>query len=786
MTPAGGWLLVSLVLALLCTGLGLLAEAVARTRVPGPLLPGLGLALLIVLAGLTTISGSTPALATPLCVAAALAGFGVRRPWHDVRLRCAWPWAALTGLGAFAIFAAPSVLSGQASVAGYIKLDDSAIWLGLIHHVMDHGRDISMVPPSTFQLDLRNWLAQGYPVGAFTPVGVTARATGQDVANAYQPVIAVYGAILALGLYAAAREVVRSRGLAAACALVGVQASLLLGYAQWGAIKELAAAALIPALAGLAVRGGTRCLLLAGLVAGALLDCFGVGGIVWAGSGLAAAGTVALVRREAPVSRLALALAGTAAVLVVSAVPALAVIGRNADQTANGAPTAAHDLGKLHRPLELLQGAGLWPDGDFRDPASPHGLVALLAVLGLAAAAGGVIVAVRRRAWTLPALVATVLAGGVPALAVGAPWIDAKILAITSPMLLAAAAALVAAGLRARRWAVFAAVGAGILVGGCAWSSWLVARDVFIAPRDSLKELRTLGRLLDGRGPTLVLNYEGYGTRYFLGPGQDEGATDLRVNTVPDLQGKAFPDYTTVELDAVDPRAVYGYKAIVRRRTPVGSRPPTGYRPLYAGRYFEAWIRNPKVTRPLQHIGLGTPLAPAAGLPCGQVRRYARSPGVHTLAAVPRANPIVVGLDTGSVPAAWRTPTGIRPVTDGTAGRIVTLPRAGRWRVWVGGMTLGRLTVRLDGHPVGSYRHQLDASIGWLRFGARRLAAGPHTITLAYARGLLPGHGGDDDQFPLGPLALTDEQPLPVVRVPASAPQRLCDGRSYDWLETLP
>jgi hypothetical protein len=159
-----------------------------------------------------------------------------------------WPW--VVGAVVFASLAAPPLLSGQASVAGYIKLDDSAIWLGLIAHLMEHGRDIGMVPPSTFQLDLVNWIGNAYPVGAFMPVGVTAKLTGQDYANAYQPVICVLGAIGALGLYGCVRELVERRGLAALAAIGGAHASLYVGYAQWGSIKEIAAVALIPALIG--------------------------------------------------------------------------------------------------------------------------------------------------------------------------------------------------------------------------------------------------------------------------------------------------------------------------------------------------------------------------------------------------------------------------------------------------------------------------------------------------------------------------------------------------------
>ncbi len=763
MSVVGGWLLGPLVLALLSSGVGLLLAAVTRARVPGPLVPGLGLAGMIVLAGLATASDATAELAAPLCAVAAVTGFVLARPWRLERS----PWPFVVAGGAFLLLAGPSLLSGQASVAGYIKLDDSAIWLGLIAHFMEHGRDISMVPPSTFQLDLLNWLDQGYPIGAFTPVGVTAKLSGQDYANVYQSVIASYGAIFALGL----SWCVGGRARGAACALIGVQASLFAGYAQWGSIKEIAAAALIPIIAGLALRGH---LLLAGVTAGALLDVLGIGGVLWGGAALAAGGVVLLLRRSFSVRGAAGALVAAAA----CAIPAWVVLERNADQTRNGAPTAQEDLGKLFEPLDILQGAGLWPVGDFRLAPDPRWFAVTLALLGLALAAIAVVLAVRRRQWALPAVVVATVAGAVPALVLGAPWIDAKVLAVTSPVLLTAAAAG-ALALRPRGAAAAAGV---VLLTGCLASTWLIYRDVYITPRAELAELREMGEELEGEGPTLLLNYEGYATRYLLGPAQVEGATDLRHSFVPNRAGETFPNFTTVEVDDVDPQALYAFNTIARRRTPVGSWVPGGYRPVHEGRFFEAWQREGEL--PADHIGLGSAVAPAGPLPCARVRAAARK--ATTLVAAPRENPVVLDLAQAQLPQGWAQAAGVSPSTDGRATATVTVPSAGEWRVWVGGQTLGKLAVAVDGRSVGSLRHQLDASVGWLRYDAVALEPGEHTVTLDYERGWGAGRGSDTGQLPIGPLALSREQAPTTVRVPATEYRRLCDGRTYDWLDVLP
>ncbi|MEA2123786.1 MAG: hypothetical protein QOI80_568, partial [Solirubrobacteraceae bacterium] len=412
----------------------------------------------------------------------------------------------------------------------------------------------------------------------------------------------------------------------------------------------------------------------------------------------------------------------------------------------------------------------------------PRWPATLLALLSVVLAAAGVVIAVRRRAWLLPALVGAVVVAAIPVLKVGAPWIDAKVLSLTAPVVLAAAAAAVVSAGGPGWWRAAATVTGLVLAAGCLASSWLVARDVYIAPRSELVELRALGDQLDGKGPTLVLNYEGYGTRYYLGPADDEGVSELRYNQIPSRDGNTFPNFATAEVDDIDQQALFSYPVIVRRRTPVGSRPPSGYRTVHAGRFFEAWQRD-RSPLPADHISLGDALAPAAKLTCTQARVAAAK--ASTLTAAPSVNPVLVALTAGRMPVGWFDGTNVRPRSDGDATVPVTLPQAGDWRVWVGGGVLGKLTVRVDGKAVGSYRHQLDASVGWLRFGAKRLGAGRHTVTLAYSRGWGAGRGSDDGQLPLGPVALSLEDQPALVRVPASGVRRLCDGRTYDWLETF-
>src|SRR5205085_12482514 len=138
---------------------------------------------------------------------------------------------------------------------------------------------------------------------------------------------------------------------------------------------------------------------LVGLVAAAFMNSFGAGGVRWAGAGCAAAAAIAFRR---PIAGFLAASVGAFAIVVAGSIPAIVVLGDNAVQTTKGSPADQEDIGKLFAPLEALQGAGLWPAGDFRLTPDPRWIAVLLALGGLLAAGGAVALALRRRSWPLP------------------------------------------------------------------------------------------------------------------------------------------------------------------------------------------------------------------------------------------------------------------------------------------------------------------------------------------------------------------------------------------------
>jgi hypothetical protein len=122
------WVAFPLLLCGLSLGCGLLLEHTAGRRLPGALVLPAGFAVVIVASSLTTMSATTAGFTAPLVVALAVAGIGSslrdrRRPEVG---------AAATALAVFCVYAAPIVLSGSATFAGYISLDDTATWFALV------------------------------------------------------------------------------------------------------------------------------------------------------------------------------------------------------------------------------------------------------------------------------------------------------------------------------------------------------------------------------------------------------------------------------------------------------------------------------------------------------------------------------------------------------------------------------------------------------------------------------------------------------------------------------
>ncbi len=303
MSLVTAWIALPLLLGLLSLGCGLLVAYVAAGSIRGILVLPTGFALLIVLSNLATMSDATTNLATPLVVGCAIVGLGLTAPWRGYRPNA---WGTVAVVAVFAAYAAPTVLSGQATFDGYISLDDTSTWLAITDQVMQHGRSLAGLQPSTYEAALNSYLSQsGYPAGSFLPLGIGGKLLGQDIAWLFQPTIAFAAAMLALGVYGLLDEIVASAPLRALAAFIAAQPALLYGYGVWSGIKELTSAALIALFAAqLAVvaqlpqdarrRQAIAMVLPLSVTIAAELDAVSAGGLAWLAPALAAAAVIAI------------------------------------------------------------------------------------------------------------------------------------------------------------------------------------------------------------------------------------------------------------------------------------------------------------------------------------------------------------------------------------------------------------------------------------------------------------------------------------------------------------
>jgi hypothetical protein len=795
------WVLFPLLFCALALGSGLLVERVAGAPIRGVLLLPVGFASIVVASQVTTYWGATTFLATPLVVALAVAGYilGRRRLWptaYGLRPTPYGLWPVATGLGVFATYAAPVVLTGSATFLGYTLLGDTAVHFSLIDWVMKHGH--SAVPgggPSSLHAALASYIATAYPLGAHTALGAMRPLMGQDVAWIYQPYLAVIAAFTALCIYAVLARAVAQRWLLALAAFLAAQPGLVYAYALEGSIKEMATICLIAMLVAVgadyvARRGGLRAVVPLALVTAAGVGVLNASILPWLAPILVAVLVALVVARGAHAWRaVALEAALFCAVAALLSYPSLAVVG-NFIHSTTASLTSGTEFGNLLGRLNGWQALGIWPVGDFRLQLTDN--VALgYALLGLEAVAIalGVLWAVRRAAgWPLVFMAASLIGWGYITARSNA-WGDAKALMILSPAVVAAAMlgppSLWGARRRVEATLLAAAIAAGVL-----WTNALAYHDADLAPRNRLAELARIGERFAGQGPALYTEFEEFNKHFLrqLDPtGSNESWQDNPRASLATGGSTRFG--FSSDIDELASPYVQRFRMLVLRRSGSASRPPSDYRLVFEGRFYDVWRKDPAAPVVVRHVGLGSPPVQPASVPsCSRLRTLAAAGGGSRLAFVQRPDlPVLFPAD-AKHPRLWfpdgADPTNLRPYGRGVLTGTIRVAQAARYTVWVEGSFGRGYSVSVDGHPIGSVRNELNPRGEFDAAGATALSPGLHTIQLVRPGGsLYPGDGGRNRL--LGPIVLDPATDARVVQeLPLSRWHELC-GMRLDWVETI-
>ena len=774
------WLLFPLALLVLCAGCGLLADRAAGGRTPGPLVPLVGFAAVVVVAQFPLLADQTAEWAAPAVALLAVAGLVAGRRRLGPGLE---PLALAAAAGVFCVYAAPIVLAGEPTIAGFIRLDDTATWLALTDRLAEHGRDLDGLAPSTYEATLAFNLGDGYPVGAFAPLAVAARLSPSDPAWLIQPYAAFVAALLALGLWSLATPLRQAPVLRAVAAFVAAQSALLFGYYLWGGIKEVIAAALIAGTAALAARAaqgpGARAALVAPvLTAAALVGVLSAGALIWLAPPLLGAAAV-LAHRAGLATALRRSLLAAGAIALLCA--PVAISGSLLPPTS--APLTDGDArGNLVGPLDPLQAAGIWPAGDFRLDPALEPLASVLIAVAVAGAIAGVAWSARRRALGPLLYVPGALIGCAILVIAGSPWVGGKALATASPAI-PFAAMLGAGWLAARGWRAAAVAGTAVVASGVVWSNAAGYGGASLAPRPQLAELERIGEWVAGSGPTLITEYSPYGARHFLRDSDPEAISELRRHSIPLRDGSEVPKGGYADTDEIDPLALGFYRTLVVRRSPSQSRPPASYRLVWSGEYYEAWQRPAGASVLAARLPLGGVVDPFGRPVCDRVLELAERGDLLAAGGEP---PLVIGLERARYPRSWATP-GTRgtpvPAEPGTLVADVDVGRAGEYEVWLRGSLGPGATVEIDGRQVGAVRHRISNRGGYIGFGSVELAPGAHTLELIVG-GPDAHPGSAEDAGPIGPLVLsaTEAADVDLTMVPAAEARNLC-GRRWDWIE---
>jgi hypothetical protein len=563
-------------------------------------------------------------------------------------------------------------------------------------------------------------------------------------------------------------------------------------------VKEITALPMILTLGALVVvhrswlgRGASRGLPFA-LTLAAGVSALGAAFGVW---GLVAAIVLAVIAvghirdgRIAPRPTLTMIGAGAIALLVAAWPTWIHVSG--AIRIANNIATTSNG-GNLHSSLRPSQVFGVWLVGTYK--LSPIGgalqlTQAFIVLMGIAAVLGAVHL-IRTRAYALAGWLACMLLAWLVVSQAVTTWAGAKTLVLSSPILVILAWAGVAALQSAPAWSappLGAALLASVIVAGIAISDALQYHNSYLAPTARYQELASVNSRFAGRGPALFTDYDEY-SLYVL---HDLDIGGPNFQSPPPALVETASYLHPVRLDRAPPRALLRYPLIVTRRNPTASPPPSAYRLLWQGSYYQVWGRRPGAPAAIAHVGLagGGPAAQCARI--GQLAQQAGRRASLVAAVAPEL--VRVPLAEAPHPETWAQDTigGLVISTSGHVSAAFRIPRAGVWNVWVQGHMMSPLDLTLDGRPLESIAGQLSGdslvptAVPPLPV---HLSAGVHRLSAARGEVALgPGHGPNSvivDAVFLTPAQLEGEQMLTTV--PAAGWRALC-GRPYSWVELVP
>ncbi len=739
-----------LVLGSLTVGQAVLSLCGRRrpTALAGPV----GLALLLVVAGLVAGWGGRGGAIAISVAALALAAVAVLAIRGELAVPA--PGAPAAALLAGLAASIPFIAAGGVGILGVgLVNDDMASHLLLADWIGERFR------PEPVLID------QGYPLGPHALVAGVGWLLGASSIEIFAGLTLALPALMALVAYAAL-EGLRAPVRVAAAALVALP-YMAAAYLAQEAFKEPMVALFVLAFALLlAVARDWRDGVTLGLLAAGTVYVYSFPGLAWLAGTALVWGAIALVR-ERRLGGWWLGLAVAVAVLAVLVAPDLDRVRDFADFRALD-PDRANEggLGNLPGQLSPFEALGIWPTSEFRLSASAAELPALVFYAGGLFALTALCLAaprwVRRHGLAVPAALSSAAVLYLIARGLGTVYTSAKALAIAAPLIaLITLGGLLATRLvrggpslepptgiyvvttqnpvgRQRRWPIVLGT---LFAIAAAFSSFLILRQAPVAPSDHADELAQIRPLVEGEkllflGRDNFVLYELRGSKPFTHVRNFYDPYFVEPNFELADVGAKF------DFDSVTATTLERFRYVLTTRAAYASGPPPGYRPVAETASYTLWERGGRVTgrRPGEDDAAPGRIAGCDGEPAETVA-FAREPVVaegwsESTVRSGEVSTITLELPAGSWELSLQYDS-TTPLTLSAPGFEHTLPGNLDYRgtapFWAAG------TIEVDeAEPVEAEATVDDPPFAGRLFGARSVA---HLGALAATRGGAPVRG---------------------------------------------
>jgi hypothetical protein len=769
------WLVFPALMLVLSVGAGLAIRRLSGpVPVPAVLVVPVGLAALVVLAGLFCYFAPLAPLAGPACAVFAGAGLvlgreSLRTLWRG-RGRAIDGWALAAGAGAWAVLAAPVVLSGEPGFTGYAHIVDISYELDLAVHLAHSGRSIPVATGSAYKAVMAKYLGAGYPGGGPWTLGALSNLMPIDLSWLYQPFLAFLSGTSALALYSLLSRLIQPRGWRALGAFIAAQPNVLVAYALGGGIKELGTICFLLVSAAAIARVAPRLapgrqVVPVAISLAATIACFTLTTLPWVGVLSVGVLATVLVLQRGRVRALLAAVEVVVLTFVLS-LPTYAVAGKLLPSVRGTGPV---DLGNLARAVPGITTAGVWIGSDIRYSQYAHvGLSEAADIFVLVLAGLGLLYAIWRRAWSVAWLA---VAGGVAVYYIDhryGPWIQFKSYTITAPISLLLAFAGVGALMRVSRRTIVGAIPALAIAAAVLVGNAMLYHDATLAPYARLRNLQYIGERFAGQGPTLTPDFEEYSEYYLRDSEQTSMVNGPILVLRPGLDRTREPGgLFQYDLNEFVPQWVEAFRTIVMRRNPLASRPPSNYRRVYASRYYEVWQRDAPASTVLAHLPVAGAALPPQRDVCRHAIALARRAGAGArIAYAPSLSGYVQIDDSNAAVTGAFAPVGgeIFATGAGQLERRQPIPAAGLYDFYLAGSFGRPVTVSVNGQKVGVAAYKVSYPGQYLLLGSHRLAHAVYDIKVTRGSSTLhPGSGNGIDPFlrSIGPLIIAPASTSP-------------------------